>query len=117
MAKPKRIGEILVEQGLITPPQLEKALKEGGGRVGKTLVRMGFISDADITKALANQYNLDYIDLRNVIIEPSVVAIIPETTARKNTAIPVSTKNDTLVVAVFDPPKSKTNTASLEVPL
>jgi len=102
-AKPKRIGEILVEQGLITTLQLEKALKEGGGRVGKTLVRMGFVADADITKALANQYNLDYIDLRNVIIEPSIVAIIPETTARKNTAIPVSSKNDTLTVAVHDP--------------
>lgn len=101
--KPMRIGEILISQGLITSEQLETALKEGGRRVGKTLVNLGFVTEEDIARALANQFGLDFITLKNRLIPPQTINFIPETVARKHTIIPISSEKTTLTIATADP--------------
>ncbi|MEK7851277.1 MAG: MSHA biogenesis protein MshE, partial [Deltaproteobacteria bacterium] len=83
-----RIGELLISQGLITPLQLDIALKEGGRRVGKNLIDLGFVTDEDISRALANQFSLNFISLKDTTIPSNIINLIPETIARKHHAIP-----------------------------
>lgn len=98
-----RIGELLISQGLITPEQLDIALKEGGSRVGRTLIRLGYVTDEDISMALARQFNLKFISLKDITIPPAVINIIPESIARKHVAIPVSKEDNSMTVATADP--------------
>ena len=101
--KPMRIGELLISQGLITPEQLDIALREGGRRVGKTLVNLGYVMDEDISRALAKQFSLNFISLKDTAIPSNVINIIPETIARKHHTIPVSRDDGSLTVATSDP--------------
>jgi len=102
-AKPMRIGELLMSQGLITPEQLDFALKEGGRRIGKTLVMLGYVTEEDISRALAKQFNLDFVNLQSINIPSTVINLIPETFVRKHTAIPVSREDSSMTVATADP--------------
>lgn len=104
-AKPKRIGEILIDEGLITPEQRDKALEEGGRRIGKTLVKLGYVTEEQIAKALAHQFNLRYLSLKDLRIPRNVLDAVPQYLARKHTAIPISISRSgrTVVVAMADP--------------
>lgn len=102
-ARPMKIGEILVAEGLITPEQLDRALKMGGGRVGNALIELGYVTDVDIAKALANQFNVNYVNLEDISVSPSAISAISETLARKLSVIPISRNDDLLTVAVTDP--------------
>lgn len=101
--RPMRIGEILLSNGLITPEQLDEGLRTGGDRIGRTLVRLGYVSDEDISRALAKQFSLKFVSLKDILIPSTVINIIPETVARKYHAIPVSREDNSLTVATSDP--------------
>ncbi|MBI3398561.1 MAG: Flp pilus assembly complex ATPase component TadA [Deltaproteobacteria bacterium] len=104
--KVKKIGEILIEAGLITKAQLEEALnlsKKRGARLGATLVNLGIVSEEDIGHALAQQFNIPYISLKDLIIEPHVIKLIPEALARRYMVIPFAKEGNNLKVAMFDP--------------
>ncbi len=102
----KRIGEILVDSGLITNAKLEQAIEEGkrtGLRLGNVLVDSGYVSEEDISRALSEQFKMPYVLLSNVIIDPDLIKLIPEVIARKHKIIPITIEEDRLVVATFDP--------------
>src|SRR3990172_1395182 len=102
----KKIGEILVDSGLITKTQLEEALnvsKRTGTRLGRTLVNIGLITEEGIAQALAHQFKIPYISLSSIIIEPQVIKLIPEAMARRYTVIPFTKEGNVLRVAMFDP--------------
>jgi type IV pilus assembly protein PilB len=102
----KKIGEILVDSGLITKTQLEEALlvsKRTGTRLGRTLVNLGIVTEEGIAQALANQFKIPYVSLSGLIIEPHVIKLIPEATARRYTVIPFTKEGNALRVAMFDP--------------
>ncbi|MBI5875079.1 MAG: Flp pilus assembly complex ATPase component TadA, partial [Deltaproteobacteria bacterium] len=104
--KVKKIGEILVDAGLITGAQLEDALnvsKKTGARLGRTLVNMGIVTEEGIAQALAHQFNIPYASLSGVIIEPQVIKLIPEALARRYKVIPFAKEGNTIKVAMFDP--------------
>jgi len=101
--KQKKIGEILLDDGLVSSEQLDIALKKGGGRLGNNLIALGYVSEEDIARALAHQHKFSYADLSDAIIDSSVISLIPESLARKYRAIPVSLEGETLTVAVTDP--------------
>ncbi|MEK7851229.1 MAG: ATPase, T2SS/T4P/T4SS family [Deltaproteobacteria bacterium] len=101
--KPMRIGEILVIEGVVTKQQVENALKVGGARVGKTLVKLGYVTDEEISKALAHQFNLEFVTLQNTIIESAVIVRLHEAIARKHIAIPIAMEGGILKVAIADP--------------
>lgn len=101
--KPMRIGEILVIEGVVTKQQVENALKVGGARVGKTLVKLGYVTDEEISKALAHQFNLEFVTLQNTIIESAVIARLHVAIARKHIAIPIAMEGGILKVAIADP--------------
>jgi type II secretory ATPase GspE/PulE/Tfp pilus assembly ATPase PilB-like protein len=106
--KNKPLGERLIDLGILTPPQLELALKQQrqtGNMLGEVLIGLGFVSDDVLTSVLAAQSNVSSVDLKKLMIDPQVIARIPERFARKNKLIPIGLEEDTLTVAmenVFD---------------
>ena len=103
----QRIGDILIEQGLITPQQLEEALKiqkEGNKkRLGEVLTEIGAISKDELYETLQYIYETEYVDLSNYVIDPEVVLNIPEKIALQFTLIPISKNDDELVIAMANP--------------
>ncbi|MEW6410511.1 MAG: type II secretion system ATPase GspE [Nitrospirota bacterium] len=105
-AKRKMLGELLLEAGVITQDQLSRALAEQqkkGGRLGDMLKKLGFITDEKMIEFLGNQLGISYMDVSRFSIDPAVVKLIPETTARRYRVIPISKAGKELVLAMVDP--------------
>ncbi len=101
-----KIGDLLVKSNVITPEQLERALKEQkdkGGRLGSALTQMGFIRESDLLQFLSEQYNVPSIKLSEFTVDPDVLRIIPADVAAKYSVMPLSIKNSNLIVAMVDP--------------
>lgn len=106
MALKMRLGDRLVESGLISMQQLEKALAKHaitGEKLGQTLVAMGFLQPDDLMKTLAADAGIPYVMLTDVEPEHSAIAIVPENIARRHTALPLRQENGRLLVAMDNP--------------
>jgi type IV pilus assembly protein PilB len=104
MAK-KLVGSLLKEKGLITERQLQKGLEEqarSGKLLGRILVEMGFVKEDEVLKVLGIQSNVEYINLKNILIPQEVMNKVPGSVAKIYNIVPVSLNNGTLVVAVAD---------------
>jgi type IV pilus assembly protein PilB len=104
----QRLGDLLVRERVITPEQLERALKaqrESGAqmRLGSTLVQLGYISDEEVTNFLSRQYGVPAINLQYFEIDPTVVKLIPEDTAKRYQVLPLSRVGAALTIAMADP--------------
>ena len=102
----KRIGEILLERGVINHKQLEKALahqRDHGGLLGQILVELGFITEEEVALALTAQYGFPYLPLDNYEIDEGATQLIPEHVARQYALIPVDRVGNALTVAMADP--------------
>lgn len=102
----KRIGEILMERGAITPTQLEEALayaKAHGGQIGEVLVKLGFIDEEAVARALTAQYGFPYLPLENYEIDRALTAEVPERLARQYCLIPVDRTGNALTLVMADP--------------
>ncbi|ADL08659.1 GspE/PulE family protein [Thermosediminibacter oceani] len=102
----RRLGDLLVEAGMLTPEQLEKALNEqkrSGERLGKVLTRLGYVSEKDILEVLEFQLGIPKVVVEDYQLEPEVVRLIPERLARRHMAIPVRRDGNRLLVAMADP--------------
>ena len=98
--------EILVRQGVISPEQLAEAqqmVAESGIRLADALTRLGYATGEEVMRAMAEQHGLDYVNLSEVAIPPSVVELVPESVARENVAIPLAESDGKLTVIVSDP--------------
>jgi len=101
-----RLGELLVEQKLITAEQLQATLerqKQGGGMLGHLLIELGFIEEERLMNVLSEQLLLPVIDLRQYLFAPEVVRLLPEQHARRYRAIVLRNDEDGLVVGMVDP--------------
>lgn len=102
-----KLGEMMVESGLISKEQLLSALKTqraNGGKLGENLVRVGALLDEEeIASFVAKQMNLGKIALTDIDLEEDTVKLIPEDLAVKYTVIAVSRTNKVLTVATADP--------------
>lgn len=104
--KRKRLGDLLIENDLISPEQLELALdkqKGTGKRLGQILVELGFLSEDDMISFLGKQWNIPYVKLSNYLIDTEILKLIPEEVARKYTCIPLYKQAGSLVTAMADP--------------
>ena len=104
--KKKRIGELLVESGLIKQEQFEKILSEQRGtkkRIGELIVEKGICTEDDIAAALSSQLKIPCIDLKSAIIEPAAVAILSEPLAQRHQIVPIFVEGRDLHVAMADP--------------
>ncbi|MBQ5918746.1 MAG: Flp pilus assembly complex ATPase component TadA [Lachnospiraceae bacterium] len=104
-----RIGDVLVQSGLITAEQLELALEEQkkkpkGTRIGQTIVEMGYASELDVTLELQKHLDVEFIDLRKIELDETAVHVLTEADCRKYNILPFAYKDVmTLSVAMADP--------------
>jgi type IV pilus assembly protein PilB len=103
----RRLGEILLELGVIDATQLDVALEEQrirGLRLGETLLELGMVKPRELLRALASQYNLEFIDLDEVVVDQILAGRVPEALARRHRAVPVSLGEDgKVLVAMANP--------------
>ena len=102
----KKIGECLIQAGLITEEDLQTALAEHkltGERVGAVLVRLNFATDKQITKALAYQLGFPYASLSDDPPDPGAIILIPKEVALKRVCVAVKLEKNLLTVAMSDP--------------
>lgn len=107
MARKKiRIGELLVENGVISEAQLQSALaeqKKTGLKLGRQLIEAGYIEENRFLEFLSQQLDIPNVDLARYETRPSVVELLPETYARRFRAIVLDVKDDVALVGMADP--------------
>lgn len=102
----KQLGEILLEEGLVSEAQLMHALDvqiEHGSSLGRALVELGILTEDDLVRALAQQVGLEYVDLDEFQVDRAALTLIPAALCRRYTILPIQFRGDTLVVAMADP--------------
>ncbi|MBI4683604.1 MAG: Flp pilus assembly complex ATPase component TadA [Nitrospirae bacterium] len=104
-----KIGDILIEKGVITKSQLETALKEqskqgaDNKKLGNFLIDIGYVTEVDIANALGMQFNLPVMRLEGLRIKPEVLDTISETMVKKFNIMPIFKVGDELTLAISDP--------------
>ncbi len=107
-AKPPkiRLGDVLVQQKLVSEQQLQEALEEGkqtGKRLGRLLVERGHVTEDAVVQALATQLRIPFVNLKTFPLRAETVRLLPESPARRHRAIVLENKGDHFTVAVADP--------------
>jgi type IV pilus assembly protein PilB len=102
----KKLGEYLVEWGLIQPKEVQSALdhaKKKNLRIGEALVDLKLATEANVFKALAAQNNMEYVDLDRDSVPPQATSLIPDDLMRKYIILPLGLENGKLKLAIHDP--------------
>ncbi len=102
----KKLGEILLSWNLVAPNALNDALayaKQQGKRIGEALIELELVSEEDVSKALATQLDLEYVDLDKNVVVPSALDLVPESIIKQDRVLPLSQENGRLKVIVSDP--------------
>jgi MSHA biogenesis protein MshE len=108
MADPEkfRLGDLLLQQKLITQEQLELALEQQTHsrlKLGRILVDNGFVTEENISETLAKQLSIPYVNLKKFQIKPELVRLLPESEARLFHAIVLEDRDGMLLVGMADP--------------
>ena len=110
MARYKRLGDILISEGIITEKQLEESIAlqaKEGGKVGEVLIKMGYVSEEQIVIALSKQLAIPYISVASGKLIPipdqNLETIIPHDFSIRNIILPLSRNLNSLTVVMFDP--------------
>lgn len=101
-----RLGELLVQQKLISEEQLTFSLgeqKRTGRKLGRVFVENGFVTEEQISGALARQLNIPYVNLKFFNVDPDLMRRLPETQARRFRALVLEEKAGGLVIGMADP--------------
>ena len=103
----KQLGELLVENKIISRVQLEETIRvqkeRKGALLGELLVELGFAKEEDITQALTAQYGFPYLPLVNYEINSEIIDIIPSRVARQYLLIPVDKVGNSLTLSMSNP--------------
>jgi hypothetical protein len=110
MAEKRKLGEMLLEAGLINEFQLRRALsdqRQWRRPLGSTLINMGFVSEADLMRVLSEQLCYPVADLDAKIVEPEVIELVPYEIATEHHCMPLAVQLEgsitKLYLAMFDP--------------
>jgi type IV pilus assembly protein PilB len=107
MAPKRTFIDILIAQGILSAEQVAEArkiAKSSGKKLQEAVLTLGYASGEEIMRALAESHRLDYVDLREVVIPPSVIELVPESVARENAILPMAeVEGGSLRVIVSDP--------------
>ncbi|MBI1335673.1 MAG: type II/IV secretion system protein [Phycisphaera sp.] len=106
--KPLRVGDLLLEKGLITQQQIEQALsyqKEKGHNklLGEVLVELEFVTDEQVMEVLAGAYGVPYAPISPRLADPKVIEVLPREFLEKNLVLPLFLVNGKLTLAVSEP--------------
>ena len=108
MARPEkiRLGDLLIQQGLLTEEQLKFALdeqKRSGRKLGRIVVESSFVTEEAISQALARQLQAPFVDLKHFNPKPELINLLPEAQARRYRAVVLEEVNGRLRVGFVDP--------------
>lgn len=106
MSSPQRLGEVLVQRGLVTREQLDEALarqRVSGRRVGELLIAMGAIIQEQLSWALSEALHIPFVELSDEVIDLEVARSLPEAVLRRHEAVPVLCVGGELTVLLADP--------------
>jgi type IV pilus assembly protein PilB len=101
-----RLGDRLVDRGIITESQLKQALesqRRHNGFLGQVLIDLGFISSSEMGRVLAEDFGMSYVNVADIHPEPDVLSLVTEELVRATQAIPFRLRDDMLDVAMVDP--------------
>lgn len=102
----RRLGDMLVEMNLVRPEEIEQALavgREKGLRLGESLIELGLLTEDQILWTLAQQMGLSFIRVTDDQVLPEVVRLVPEEMARRHRILPLLRIGNELTLAVNDP--------------
>ena len=107
-ARPRkaRLGDLLVENKVISKEQLETALddqRKSGRRLGRVLIENGYLTEDALLDFLSRQLRIPYVDLRRYTFMPEVVRLIPEAYARRFRAVALREEDGAILVGLADP--------------
>ena len=95
--------DILIKRGVIGPDQLKEAQRMGTIPLEDALVKLGYADADDVMKAKAEQYGMDFVQLREIEIPASVISLVPESIARENQVMPLSEEAGMIKVIMHNP--------------
>ena len=101
-----QLDQLLLARRLLTDEQLEEARDtalQRGRSLGRVLIELGYVSEAALVAILAEQLGLEFIDLSETPLDASAVGLVPQTTARRHSCIPVRIEDEKLILAMADP--------------
>ncbi|MBP0988903.1 MAG: Flp pilus assembly complex ATPase component TadA, partial [Oscillospiraceae bacterium] len=103
-----RIGDYLVEEGHITPEQLQQVLQRqrestDSKKFGEVIVEMGFMSDIKFAQALSVKLQTPFVDLNNVEVDGEIARMVPQDLAERNCVLAINKTGRRLTVATDDP--------------
>jgi len=101
-----RLGELLINEGLLGREQLLRALQEQqqtGVRLGYALVKLGLVEETALTKVLARHHRMPAVDLSRFVVDPRILKLVPTDLATKHLVLPLKRDGRTLTVAMADP--------------
>src|SRR5438874_4972888 len=102
----RRLGDLLVAEGLITEEQLGRALAEQKGtteKIGSILLKLDFIQEEQLIRFLSRQYGIPSITLSQLDIDPEVLKLVPDSIAKKYEVLPITRQGSSLTLAMADP--------------
>jgi len=102
----RKLGEILVGWEILTAESLRDAIayaSEHGKRIGEALVELEMASEEDVTKALATQFDLEYVDLDKNVVVPAALELVPQELITRHKVLPLSKEDNRLKVIIPDP--------------
>ncbi len=104
--KRKRLGEILIENGVIDNKKVEEALQYAAAnrkRIGQALVEMNHCTEDEVMKALASQFGLDYVDLDKHSVNKEILEVIPAKMIQDYQVLPLAEEGSRLKIIIVDP--------------
>ena len=102
----KMIGRVLVDMGAITAAEIDLILEKlqiSGKNFGTTSVNEGFFTEEELAQALSIQYQYEFIDLSDQVLDSELLTMLPSDVPMKYNLVPLDFKDGMLVVAVADP--------------
>lgn len=102
----KQLGDILLEEGLVTEGQLMAALDEQvtrGESLGRVLVEIGMLTEAQLVQALARQVGMDFVELGEYPVDRAAVALLPGALCRRYTVLPIGFVDGAMLMAMANP--------------
>ena len=102
----KQLGDILLEEGLVTEGQLVAALDEQATRgesLGRVLVEIGMLTESQLVRALARQVGMEFVELADYPVDRSAVAMLPGALCRRYTVLPLGFQDGAMVLAMANP--------------
>ncbi len=98
--------DILIKRQTLSPDQLEEAQniqKQTGAKLPDAIVKLGYASSEEVMSAIAEYHGLQFVDLAELTIPPSVIELVPESVARENIVLPMAQENGALKIIMSDP--------------